>query len=175
MNEVELKFLDINVAEISRKIEALGAVKKYEQDLESYYFVADGFSGKSSHKKGLRVRKIGNRFFITYKDPAKKSDMSVREELEIEVDSFEKAVKLLEKLGFRKGYLTKKHRVHYELGDIAFELDTYDGIPTFLEIETNNEPAMKEVCQKLDLDITDGSKGMIEEIFPEKFPENSWD
>ena len=169
MDEIELKFLDINVAEITRKIEKLGAKKKYEHDLESYYFVADGFSGSDSNMKGLRIRRIGEKTFITYKNPAKLSEMSVREEIEIEVNSFDNAVKLIEKLGFTKGYLTKKHRIHYELGDVHFELDTYAEIPTFLEIETRTEQAMIDICAKLDLNISDGKKGTIEEVLPSVF------
>ena len=172
MDEIELKFLDINVAEITRKIEKLGAQKKYEADLESYYFVAPGFSGSDSNQKGLRVRRIGEKSFLTYKNPAKFSDkMSIREELETEVGDFETMVKILEKLGFTKGALTKKHRIHYELGDVHFELDTQLGvkIPTYLEIETRTEEAMIEICQKLDLDISKGKKGSIEVLYAEKF------
>ena len=170
MNEIELKFLDIDIAEITRKIEKLGAQKKYEVDLESYYFVAPGFSGSDSKQKGLRVRRIGEKSFLTYKNPAKFSEkMSIREELETEVGDFKTMVKILEKLGFTKGRLTKKHRIHYELGDVHFELDTYPGILTFLEIETRTEEAMREICQKLDLDISKGEKGTIEEVLPEAF------
>lgn len=171
MDEIELKFLNINVAEIKRKLEKIGATKKYDHILESYYFEAEGFSGGDYNMKGLRLRKIGEKSFLTYKDPAKKSDLSIREETEIEVSDFDQTVYLIEKLGFTKGYLTKKNRVHYELGDIHFELDTQlvADIPTYLEIETRTEQAMTEICQKLNLDMKKGRNESIEMIYPEKF------
>ena len=173
MDEIELKFLDINVAEITRKIEKLGAKFKYDSTLEAYYFLAEGFSGSRQDMKFLRIRRIGDKSFLTYKDPAKLSEMSVREETEIEVSDFGDTVSLIEKLGFTKGYLTKKHRIHYEFGDVHFELDTQLGveIPTYLEIETRTEEAMIDICQKLDLDISKGKNGSIEVLYAEEFAE----
>ena len=171
MDEIELKFLDINVAEITAKLEKLGAIKKYDHELASYYFEAEGFSGGDYGMKGLRIRRIGDKSFLTYKDPAKLSDLSIREETEVEVISFDDTVSLIEKLGFTKGYLTKKNRIHYELGDVHFELDTqsFADIPTYLEIETRTEQAMTEICQKLDLDIKKGRNESIEMIYADEF------
>ncbi|MCA9496254.1 MAG: class IV adenylate cyclase [Nanoarchaeota archaeon] len=169
MDEIELKFLNINVEEIKTKIENLGAVLKYNSQTESYPFLAKGFHSSDSNMKYLRIRKINEDIQITYKDPAKKSDMTIREEIEIKVDNYENAILLLEKLGFEKGKVFRKHRMHYDLGDIHFELDTLENIPTYLEIETKTELEMKNICSKLGLDISNGKKGTIVEILPEMF------
>jgi len=169
MKEVELKFLDINVEDVKGKLEKLGAELKYDTYIESYPFISDEFHGYNSDKKYLRVRKVDDDVEITYKDPAITSDMTAREEINLRVDSYEEAIKLIEKLGFEKGEVFRKHRVHYELGSIHFELDTLDHIPTYLEIETETEDEMKKVCVELELDILHGKKGTIVEIFPEKF------
>lgn len=169
MNEIELKFLDIDVNEIKSKLESLGAVLKYDIEIESFSFLDDDFHGSDSNKKYLRVRKIGNDVTLTYKDPAVDSKMTSRNEIEINVDDYGKTVLLIEKLGFTKGEVFRKHRIHYEFGDVHFELDTLENIPTYLEIETNSEEDMKDICIKLGLDITMGKKGTIVEILPEKF------
>jgi adenylate cyclase class 2 len=169
MDEIELKFLDINVNEIKEKLEKLGAKLKYDAQTESYPFWAEGFHSSDSNMKYLRIRKVNDNVKITYKDPAKESDMTTREEIEIKVDNYEEAIKLIEKLGFEKGKIFKKHRIHYEYGNIHFELDTLENIPTYLEIETQNEEDMKDICIKLDLDISKGKKGTIVEILPEMF------
>ncbi len=167
MNEIELKFLDIDVQDIKNRLNKLGAKIKFDTVIESYSFLAKGFDSWNSNKKLLRVRKINNQVTITYKDPAKESDMTSREEIECNVDNHENAILLLEKIGFKCDNVFKKHRIHYELEDIHFELDTLDNIPTYLEIETTTEDAMVDICKKLELDISDGKKGTIVEIFPD--------
>ena len=119
--------------------------------------------------KYLRIRRVNDDVQMTYKDPAKESDMTTREEIEIKVDNYEQAIKLIEKLGFEKGKVFRKHRIHYGLGDVHFELDTLENISTYLEIETQTESAMKEICVRLGLDISNGKKGTIVEILPEMF------
>ena len=169
MDEIELKFLDINVEEIKKKLERLGAELKYDATIESNTFLKDGFSRRDSSKNYLRLRKINGKSELTFKGPAKVSSMAIRDELEIEVSDFDSCIKILDKLGFKKGELLKKHRAHYELGNIHFELDTLDNIPTFLEIETRTKEEMENICLKLGLDIKSGKKGMIIEILPDKF------
>lgn len=169
MDEIELKFLDIDVEEIKSKLDKIGAKLIYDNNIESYSFLREDFSGSDSTKKYLRVRKINDKVEITYKDPEKKSSMSNREEIEIIVDDYEKACLLIEKLGFIRAPIFKKHRIHYELGNIHFEIDTLDNVPTYLEIETSNEQDMFDICKKLDLNIKEGKKGTIVEILPHLF------
>ena len=169
MNEIELKFLDINVKEIKDRLSKLGAKLKYDAQSESYPFWSEGFHSSNSNMQYLRVRKINEDVTITYKYPAKEIDMAIREEIEIKVDDYDQAIKLIEKLGFEKGKVFRKHRIHYELGNIHFELDTLENIPTYLEIETQTLDDMKEICVKLELNILEGKKGTIVEILPDIF------
>ncbi len=169
MDEIELKFLNIDVENIKKKFDEIGAKLKFDTHLESYPFVSEDFCGFNTSKKFLRVRKVDGDVWITYKDPKIDSKMTSRKEIEIKVDNYEKSITLLESLGFKKGKIFKKHRVHYELGDVHFELDTLENIPTYLEIETQTEEAMEKICLKLNLDISKGKKGTIVEIYPEKF------
>ncbi len=70
-DEIELKFLNIDVADIKEKINNLGASLKYDTMIESYSFLADGFHRFDSTMKFLRVRKIDDDIRITYKSPAR--------------------------------------------------------------------------------------------------------
>jgi len=169
MDEVELKFLDINVEEIKAKLDIVGAELIYDSKMEMFPFLADGFHSYKSEYKYLRIRKVNDDVTITFKAPNKDSDMSFREEVEIKVDSYENGILLIENLGFERGAVFRKHRVHYEFGDVHFELDTLDNVPTYLEVETNSEEAMIDICLELGLDINDGKKGTIVEILPHLF------
>jgi predicted adenylyl cyclase CyaB len=97
--------------------------------------------------------------------------MMSKEEIEIKVDNYDNAILILERLGFEKWKKRTKHRTHYEFWDIHFELDTVNDIPTYLEIETQSENTMIEICNKLELDISLGKKWTIFELLPEKFTE----
>jgi len=169
MDEVELKFLNIDIDQIKQKLIGLGAKLIFDTQIESYSFYGNGFHISDSKMKYLRVRKVNDEVTITYKSPTKESEMSNRKEIEIKVDDFDKAISLIEKMGLNKDKIFKKNRSHYELKNIHFELDTLENIPTFLEIETQTEQEMKEICLKLKLNISEGRKGTIVEILPEMF------
>ena len=169
--EIELKFLDVDVEEMKEKILKIGAKLVFDTEMESIVFLGDEFSTRDSSKKYLRLRKINDTTLLTFKSPRTDSNMTSRDEHETEVKDFDATLEILKRLGFNDGVVSKKHRMHYELGNIHFELDTVEGIPTYLEIETTTEEDMKDICKKMNIDISKGKKGTIVEILPEKFKE----
>ncbi len=170
MQEIELKFLDVNIPEIIKKIKFLGAKLEYDKELHSISFYNKGFSATKSDKKEIRLRKIGDKSFITFKGPNKGKTLHIREEIELEISDINKMKKILLEMGF-KSFEVKKKRKHFVLGEISFEIDDYGFIPQFLEIETKTKRDMVKICRKLDLDIKNGKNKTIMELFPEKFPE----
>lgn len=68
---------------------------------------------------------------------------------EVNVSDFEKTLQILEKLGFKKAYQGQKHRQSFQLGKIKFEIDTWQDIPTYLEIEAPTEKDVKAYVEKL--------------------------
>jgi predicted adenylyl cyclase CyaB len=165
--EVELKFMDIDKDEMIKKILALGAIKKYETTLENVGFDGPGFSRNSSQENYLRIRKINDDAFLTFKGPAENSHLKIREEHEVKVSDYEETVKIFEAMGLTAFRFTK-NRTHFELDDIHFEIDEWGFIDPFLEIEAPEEQ-MEGVCQRLGLDIKEGRNQIITEIYPEKF------
>lgn len=169
MKEIELKFFDINLDTIKSKIEDLWARFEYESDIEDYAFIKEDFSVRDTSKPNLRVRKIDEKTFIAYKSPSTNPKVTEQEEVEFEASDFETALCFFERLGYKKVFALKKTRTHYKLWNIHFEFDTLSFIPTYLEIETQTEKDMYDICKKLDLDISEWKKWSIAEIFPEKF------
>lgn len=168
-DEIELKFLDIDKDAMIKKIEALGAEKKYDEVLEGYKIIGGDCTLNDSTKDELRVRKIGDKIFLTFKGPRQDSNMTIREELEVEVSDMETTKKIMERLGFATVKLATKRRIHYELGETHFEIELFDFIPPYLEIETHTTEAMEKACKQLTLDIREGKIGMISEIYPDLF------
>jgi len=168
-DEIELKFMDIDKKAIIRRLKEIGAIKEFEGEMQSITFLKDGFARGDSSKKYLRIRKIGEECFLTYKGPAKDSKLHIRDEIEIKVSDFDATVKIITALGFSTSPLFKKRRMHHTLGKSHIEIDELEGIPAYLEIEAESEKKMGELCALLGLDMSEGKNKTIVEIYPEKF------
>jgi predicted adenylyl cyclase CyaB len=175
VDEIELKFLEINKDLMITKLKKIGAKLKYNTVLEGVTFQAKGFSRKNSSMKYLRLRKNQNTVFLTYKGPAKDKHFHIRDEIEIQVNDFNNAIELISKLGFNPGKIFSKNRIHYEisnfknLGKVSFEIDEYPHVHVFLEIEVSSIKQMPILCKQLGLRMESGKKEMITEIYPELF------
>lgn len=166
MKEIELKFFDINLELMINKIIDLGAKFKYESTLDAVFLSKSDLS----LKEVLRIRKkiIDSKEIVevTYKGAIDKhSNFKIREEVEFNSSNYKETLKFFEKLGYKICNTTSKKRVHYQLGDICFEFDTVLNYPTYLEIETQNEKDMVEICEKLGLDISLGSNLSVKKYY----------
>lgn len=170
MQEVELKFLEINKEDIEEKLLVFGAKKKYSQEILSATFDAKGYSSKGEkNTQMLRVRQIGDEVIITHKKPLPGKFKNLKE-TEIHTQStYQEAIAFIQALGFSLGLEYKKYRTHYEADNAHFEIDEFHGLPAFLEIETQSEEEMIRVCKQLSLDISQGREEPASMIYPEYF------
>jgi len=154
--EVEIKFkVDESIRERIREI-AKFVCEKVETDL---YFNSPIRDFKKTDE-ALRVRIDSEGIKITYKGPKIDSETKTREEIEIKVDSYEKAVELLKKLGFTPFKEIVKRREIYKLEDVTICLDNVKELGTFLEIEVKSDQIdyaknkIFDVARRLGLDPT---------------------
>lgn len=154
MNEVEVKFLDINVQEIIKKLEKLGAKKGFEGDVVPLFF---DFPGDTLKKKDqiLRLRKKGDHTELAFKQKKEFEGAKVAEEIELKVAEFETMRKILLLIGLKEVARKKKHRIGYYTDHAHFEIDTYDGLPTYLEVEAESFEDLKKAVKSLGLDMKD--------------------
>lgn len=143
MKEVEVKILEINVNETISKILKLGAKQTFEGELLSIFFDDENENFKKLHKT-LRLRKIGSKTQLTFKDNVEKIDVKSSDEYEVEISDFEIMHEILTRLGFNGNKQSKKHRISFSLPNVHFDIDTMPNIPTFLEIEAES----KEIVYK---------------------------
>lgn len=153
--EVEIKFLEINKDEIIKKLEKLGAKKVFEGYITDLFFDFDDMN-LTKNGKLLRLRKMGNNTKLTFKEKISKDRFKVTEELELTVSDFEIMKNILENLGLKIIWKVEKHRISFVLGDVNFEIDTYFGIPTLLEIEAQDETTLEKYVKLLDLSLEKG-------------------
>ena len=160
-SEYEITVLDIDVSEIEKKLESIGAIKQgeYFQKRNLYNFHEE-YRGRF-----IRLRTNGEKTTLTIKDKSAKKEIGSVRELEIEVSSFEKANEILELLGYEHSTYQENKRIIYKLGHIEFDIDTWPMIPTYLEIEGKNKEDVEKMIKILDIDEEKLSLDKVSEIY----------
>lgn len=166
MKEIEAKILEIDSADIQKRLINLGAKKVFDGNLE---WVVFDFSDGSLSKREilLRLRTSGQETKLTLKKLLNSEESKVSEETELAVSNFKTAMDVLEGIGLKvkKGYPLKKHRISYLLENTHFEIDTLPQFPTYLEIEAPSSEIIKEYVKKLGFSVNDIKPWGTREVF----------
>lgn len=158
--EYEVRVLEIDVEEFSKKLEEIGAKKEW--DLVQKRYVYD-FIPKEENR-WIRLRTNGKKTTLTIKDVVT-SKIDGTHELEIEVDNFERCNLMLKELGYvPKGY-QENRRVQYSYQGVEIDIDYWPLIPTYLEIEGPSEEKVYEVMKKLGLKKKDITSLDVQNIY----------
>ena len=86
---------------------------------------------------------------IAHKGPKMPGPIKKRQETELQVDSVDHAVQLLEALGFVCILQFEKRRLRWQLDDCLVEIDTIAQLGDFVEIEGPSEHSVMAVRRKL--------------------------
>jgi adenylate cyclase, class 2 len=142
MLEIEQKFTHADFSAIERRLADWGATADEDHIEADHYFNApDRDFAKTD--EAFRLRRIGERNFLTYKGPKQVAVVKIRTELEVSLPDGDAAAaqftQLLLHLGYRPVAVVKKRRrmVHLERGgfQLAVCLDNVEGLGHFAEVE----------------------------------------
>lgn len=158
--EYEVRILEINRDEIIKKLESLKATFQWDaiQKRYVYDFIprVDG--------KWIRLRTNGIKSTLTIKNLVS-SEIDATQELEIEVDNFERCNLILKELGYEpKGYQENRRR-QYLLNGVEIDIDSWPMIPDYLEIEGPSEEAVFNTLEVLGFSKEDSTTRDVEGIF----------
>ena len=150
MQETEVKILEINQEETVKKLLELGAKKVFEGDIDavSYDFADNRLTKDESF---IRIRKKGDKSFITFKKKISQEHAKIMEEIETEIRNFDITNKILLKLGLNPSSTYAKQRTTYQIGNVLFEFDTAKDIPTYLEIEAPDIETINKYIELLNI------------------------
>jgi predicted adenylyl cyclase CyaB len=147
VHEIETTILNIDRKVVEKKILSLGARKIFDGDVEALFF--DYPDGRLRNQKvTIRLRKIGEKAFLTAKRPGELMSHTIksRDEHEAEVSDFGTVKKILESTGLSVWLALRKHRTSYAIGKVHFEFDKhhdrYSFVPEYLEIEAPDEATL---------------------------------
>jgi adenylate cyclase class IV len=189
--EKEIKILGVEPVTLSQKIESLGAKKvlddltqikcfditdNFKSELVPYKYkdISDKLFQLTTTKKlrdqnfHLRARKQANHYEFTLKY-AVNSKSTVKEEVEINIElspsEWVNIENILSEGGLEMLARQEKKRTSwiYEPLNTHLDMDTWPGVPTYLEIEGNTEQDIQQVIKLLRLEhletsIESGSK-----------------
>ncbi|MDP1706669.1 MAG: class IV adenylate cyclase [bacterium] len=158
MEEIEVKFLDIDLAKIEAKLKEIGAEKTGEYFYKRRVFDFPDWRLDNDHS-WLRLRTDGKKTTLTFKKrigPKKDGgNDDGMEEIEIEVDDFEKTAALIMKLGFVEKHYVENKRTRWEKDGVEFDIDSWPNIPPYLEIEAKTWEKVDEAIVWLELNSAD--------------------
>lgn len=138
MIEVEVKAKIDNFDEIIEKLQKIGAEKTKTEFQKDIYFNSP-IVDFAETDEALRIRKTESdgltETMITYKGPKINSQSKTRKEIEMLIESDEKAHEILENIGFREVRAVIKNRKYFEYENFEISLDDVEGLPPYMEIE----------------------------------------
>src|SRR3989344_6440323 len=128
MEEFEIKFLEVDVPSLEKKLLEIGAEKTGEYD---YGRVLMDYPDMrmNSLNSWVRLRTDGKETTLTYKQRlgAKSDDGSIPDEgmkeIEVVVDNYEKTFELLKAIGLVVKREEKNKRIRYQKNDTVFDID----------------------------------------------------
>jgi len=143
MEEIEVKFLNIDPEAIQKKFADIGAKKSGEYFYRRRVF---DYPDWRLDKQGawLRLRDEGDRITLSFKQrlgikshDGSESDDGM-EEVEIIVDDFDKTALLLVRIGFVEKHYAENKRIRWVKDEVEFDIDTFPELEPYLEIEARS-------------------------------------
>src|SRR5512133_2898188 len=153
--EVEIKFYLTDMPSFEKRVRSIGASLVRPRTREvNYRFDTPDMTLAREHKV-LRLRQ-DNSILLTYKGPATiKDNVSVRPEVELEVNDFSAATNLLESLGFCMSLKYEKWRTIYQWGEIEIAIDEMP-YGNFTELECDDIALIRKTASLLAVDWSTG-------------------
>ncbi len=153
MEEIEVKFLDINKKEVEEKLKKLGAefVGVFNYRIKPYDF--PGFPLSKEKNAWIRLRDEGTKITLAYKERLGVGDNPMKDkgmkEIEVEVSDFDRTSQLLEAIGLIPKTYQERHRTRYSLDGVDCDIDEWPVIPPYIELEGDSMEELEKVSSKL--------------------------
>lgn len=169
MNEIEVKVLNIDEKEIKNKLGEINAtlIKKefqinYIFDFESGVFFDKG--GYVRIRKSYDFLKNIEKVVLTSKELISRDKFKISKESEFNSDNFNSSMEFLLSLGLKLKRVDEKYRESYQLKEGLIEIDTWAGVPTYLEAEGDSEESVISLLNKIGFNLEQSTSMTLAEI-----------
>lgn len=154
MKEIEVKFIEVDLPQLKKKLKRLGFRRVFPPTLFRELHFKHILFKEGRFFDFFRLRAAGKKVTLTVKKAIPNTKFKVREEREIQVAAtFEETWKLLESMGFQVRRRMEKFREEYERGKFKVEIDRYPGMAPYIEIEGPGRNGLRSLAAKFGLDF----------------------
>jgi adenylate cyclase class 2 len=154
MEEIEAKFLGIDIKDLVVKLESLGAERVFEITYRRRLFDFPGLPLANNYS-WFRLRDEGTKVTLTFKKRLGVNKNKLKDEgmheIEVEVSDFDKTGEMLLSIGMIEKFYEENKRIKYIIGDVEFCIDSWPLIPPYLEIEGKSWATVEKSASLLDL------------------------
>ena len=165
MEEIEGKFLEINITDLRKRLKANNAKKIHKMMLYKRYV----FNLLNGEKGFIRTREENNLVTITVKTYPKNSKYALESEISVN-GTLEQCRDFLLSQGYKVKAYQETLREKWSLGDcLEIAIDSIPGIPTYVELECKNEKEIKRVAGLLGLDYSKIEYGAFDKQFADYY------
>ena len=161
MEEIEAKFLDINIIELRKKLKLNNAKKIHKMMLYKRYV----FHLLTNEKGYIRTRQENKKVTITVKKYPENSKFATESEIVVN-STLEETRDFLLAQGYKIKAYQETLREKWSLGDcLEIAIDTIPGLPTYVELECQTEKEIKRVAKLLNFDFLKAEYGPYDKQF----------
>ena len=151
MDEIEIKFLDVDAAGVEAKLLALGAQKVYNHVFEEWILAKPEWQ---EYRGRVRLRAEIDKTTLAYKETTKKTSEG-NVEIEFTVSNQAQALQFLDKIGIPVIRHQQKRRIHFLLNNVEVDIDFWPKIPPLIEIEGKSLDELEYVAKQLGFEMKD--------------------
>ena len=168
MEEIEVKFLNINKEEIEKKLLVLGAVKVGDFFYRRSVF---DYADLRLDKEGawVRLRDEGDKVMLSFKQRLGMQGNSGNDdgmyESETEVGNFDATADILRKIGLTDKFYFENKRTRYVLDGVEFDIDEWPLLSPYLEIEAKSWNDIDKAVALLGFNKEDAKKFSTTQIY----------
>ena len=165
MSEIEAKFLNINVKKIRLKLKEIGAKNIHPPILYERYV----YKLPDKSRGYVRIRSEGNKVTSTIKRYPEDSKYALESEININ-NTMEEAYEFFKTLNLPYKAYHQTIREKWSIdGCKELVIDTIPGIPTYIEIECDNEKFIENMASKLNLDMSKAEYGAYDKQYEDYY------
>ncbi len=172
--EYEVKILDSDFDAIKQKLNELGGVCHQPRRLMKRYILDYADTKLQKSNAYIRVRDEGDRITTTYKVTESRSVAGVKE-LEVEVLDVETLIEIYKKLGLVVHSYQETYRESWQVNGVEVEFDEWPWLDPYIEVEGENEKAVRELVSKLGYTWEQAVPGDVVQIYQDVFDIEDWE
>jgi len=167
--EFEVKFYPVDKEEIISKLKTLGA-ELIQPEVMTTAIIFNRVNNPQVKADYIRVRHEGDKTRLSAKVHATADgDISDQKEVDTIVDNFDATISILKQAGLKQSSHMEKRRETWQLGTSEIVIDTWPGLPTYIEIEDHSEQAVRSTAERLNFNWQDKIITSVIEIYMDVF------